>query len=69
MRTRAVLAGSSGGSDEGRLAEIELRGQRLHVAVATGRARPGNTASGLPPKRRSVKTSTVTNEKVGIAAL
>jgi len=44
-----------GRNDEGRLAEIELRGERLHFAVGQA-AGVRKDASGLPPKRRSVKT-------------
>ena len=59
MRTRAVFAGSAGG----RTKVVSLRLNSAASDCMSPSVMPrasGNTASGLPPKRRSVKTSTVT---------
>ena len=59
MRTRAVLAGSSGGRTK--VVSLRLNSAASDCMSASERPRAsGNTASGLPPKRRSVNTSTVT---------
>ena len=65
MRTRAVFAGSAGGNTK----VVSLRLNSAASACMSASLMPsasGNTASGLPPKRRSVKTSTVTKAKHGI---
>ena len=63
MRTRAVFAGSAGGSTK--VVSLRLNSAASDCMSASLRPRAsGKTASGLPPKRRSVKTSTVTKEKV-----
>jgi hypothetical protein len=60
MRTRAVCAGSSGG----RTNVVSLRLNSAASDCISASLMPvasGKTASGLPPKRVVVKTSTVTN--------
>jgi hypothetical protein len=54
------VAGIPRGQHERGLAVVELRGERLHLGVAQplGLQDDGER---VPPKRRSVKTSTVTN--------
>jgi hypothetical protein len=61
IRTRAVFAAFSGGTTK----VVSLRLNSAARDCISPSDRPpasGKTASGLPPKRRSVKTSTVTNE-------
>jgi hypothetical protein len=67
MRTRAVLALSAGGSTN----VVSLRLNSAASDCISASVMPwasGKTASGLPPKRRSVKTSTVTKWKVRMRA-
>jgi len=67
MRTRAVFCASAGGSTK----VVSLRLNSAASACISASVIPlasGNTASGLPPKRRSVKTSTVTKEKLRMAS-
>src|SRR5471032_2273437 len=65
MRTLALLALSAGG----RTNVVSLRLNSAASDCISPSLRPcasGKTASGLPPKRWSVNTSTVTNEKLRI---
>src|SRR5471030_1387736 len=65
MRTRALFALSAGG----RTNVVSLRLNSAARDCISPSLRPiasGKTASGLPPKRWSVNTSTVTNEKLRI---
>src|SRR5437660_1146798 len=65
MRTRAVFAGSAGGRTK--VVSLRLNSAASDCMSASLRPRAsGKTANGLPPKRRSVKTSTVTKAKLGI---
>jgi hypothetical protein len=65
MRTRAVFAGSAGGSTK--VVSLRLNSDASACISASLMPRAsGNTASGLPPKRFSVNTSTVTKEKRGM---
>ncbi len=58
MRTRAEWAGSSGGSTKVVSLRLSSAARRC-MSSAEMPSAWGKTASGLPPKRRSVKTSTV----------
>ena len=63
MRTRALFAGSAGGRTK--VVSLRLNSAASDcISPSLSPCASGNTASGLPPKRRSVKTSTVTKEKV-----
>jgi hypothetical protein len=60
MRTLAVWRGSSGGSTK--VVSLRLNSPARACIVAVSRLlASAKTASGLPPKRRSVNTSRVTN--------
>ncbi len=58
IRSRRVCAGSSGGSTNTVSDRLNSRATRCICAPSRPRA-SGSTASGLPPKMRSVKTSAV----------
>src|SRR5215204_3693758 len=67
MRTRAVFAGSAGGRTK--VVSLRLNSAASDcISPSLSPCASGNTASGLPPKRRSVKTSTVTKENVRICS-
>ena len=68
MRTRAVCAGSVGGSTKVDSARLNSAVMACICSVESPVA-SGMTASGLPPNLRSVKTSTVTKSSFMISNL
>jgi hypothetical protein len=67
MRTVAMASLPSGGGSMKTVSE-RLNSVAMACIVAPSRPRPsGNTASGLPPNGRLVKTSSVTKSYAGIA--